>query len=55
MKEYKLKVSAYAHVELEDDDNIENYLEQLEKDDKQFFDVFEFGTIQAERIFRRMS
>ena len=55
MKEYKLKVSAYAHVELEDEENIEDYLEELEKDDKQFFDVFEFGTIESERIFRRMS
>jgi hypothetical protein len=55
MKEYKLKVSAYAHVELEDNENIEDYLDEVEHDTDLFSDIFEFGTIEAERIFRRMS
>ena len=55
MKEYKLTVSASAHITLEDNESIEDYVEKLEKDDKQFFEIFEFNPIQHERIFRRMS
>lgn len=55
MKEYILKVSATAHVELEDDESIEDYLEKLEEDTDQFLEVFEFGIIKHERQFRRMS
>lgn len=55
MKEYKLTVSATAHVELEDNESIEEYLEELEKNDEKFFKIFEFDPIQSERIFRRMS
>ena len=55
MKEYILKVSATAHIELEDNESIEDYLDKLEEDTDQFLDVFEFGTIEYERQFRRMS
>lgn len=55
MKEYKLTVSATAHIVLDDTESIEDYLEELEKDDEQFLEVFEFGTINHERQFRRMS
>ena len=55
MKEYILKVSATAHVSLDDSESIEEYLEKLDEDTDQFLDIFEFGTIEYERKFRRMS